>query len=227
MILSPCFYETANYARLMVESAHANNLEVTLYGMGEPFIPHGADAQVLRLCELMAKEQLAENVLVTDCRDVLFLAGESEILEKFDDYHTNVVMSTETGCWPPDPEVHEYFYGKSPHGYDFVNAGQYIGTWHYVMYCLEYLLNRYRGSEGTLDNSQGWWPKAMMRGELQVTLDSKCSIFQTMSGGVDGHVIPIGNRVVNTVTGEKPCSVHFNGNPSVKDPHEKMWRSLQ
>lgn len=226
LILSPCFYETAQEALLMVESAHVHGLEVQLFGVEQPFIPHGADAQVLRLYKLMQQEQLADYVIVSDCRDVLFLAEQEEILFKFHTFNSPIVMSTETGCWPPDPEVVEYFAGKSPHGYDYINAGQYIGEWYSVRLALWSLLDNYRDKHTGLDNSQGWWARAKMHGQIGFALDHECKIFQTMSGGVDGHVLPIGNRVLNTVTGEMPCSVHFNGNPGVKEPQRKLWNTL-
>jgi len=227
IVLSPCFYPDASSADLMLRSASAHGLSVQLYGVGQPFVPHGADAQVAKLADLMAKEKLANLVLVTDCRDVLFTANVIEIIAEFRSFGKNLVMSAEQNCWPPDPEIVKFFYGESPHGYDYVNAGQYIGTWESVRFCLDHLLNQYRAKHYPgADNSQGWWMAAKMRGELDFVLDSGCRIFQTMSGGASGHIIVRNRRVVNRETHTFPCSVHFNGNPSVVNPHAEMYRSL-
>lgn len=225
LILSPCFYPSLQPARLMLESASAHNLPVMTYGVGEDFIPHGADAQVAKLCELMERQMLAEYALVTDCRDVLFLANQDEILRKFLSFGSDLVMSTENGCWPQDPEVVYHFYGKNRNGYDFINAGQYIGKWPVVVNCLRHLLSNYRKGDG-LDNSQGWWAQAHMRGELPFALDYECNIFQTMSGGADAQLTIKDGRFFNTATGNQPCSVHFNGNPNKQEPHRESWNLL-
>jgi hypothetical protein len=220
IVLSPCFYQTAEPAELMVQSARANGLNVELYGIQWPFIPHGADAQVLRLYELMVQRtKLADYVLITDCRDVLFLAGEKEILEKFTAFKSDLVMSTERYCWPPEPEIVEYFV---PLGY--INAGQYIGTWEYTQLCLKHLLDKYRGIHPGADNSQAWWMWAKMRGELDFALDADSHIFQSLSGGDPIDVM--GQRVKNIKTGILPCSLHFNGNPSNDGPQKEMYRRL-
>ena len=225
LIVSPCFYIDHSCAKLMLESARQNDLTVRLYGIGEAFIPHGADAQVKRLYEFMA-EKHADYILVTDCRDVLFAAGEIAILDKFSRFGKPLVMSTEQGCWPSDPELVEHYFGKDANGYNYINAGQYIGTWGYVRECLKHLLDNYRGKVEGADNSQGWWMWSQMRGELDFALDSGCQIFQSMSGGADEHIEVIGKRAMNIWTGSYPCSLHFNGNPGVVDPHREMYRRL-
>lgn len=226
LVVSPCFYKTAEPADVMVKSAHAHDLKVLLYGVGSDFIPHGAHAQVLKLWELLEFGKLAEYVLVTDCRDVLFLANEDEIVSKFRSFGSYLVMSTEQGCWPPDPDVSAYFYGKDPNGYNFVNAGQYIATWEYAKFCLRHLLDKYRGIHPGADNSQGWWMHAKMKGELDYALDSRCMIFQSMSGGAQDQLRFTEKRAINTVTSASPCSLHFNGNPSNDEPQKEMYRRL-
>ncbi len=223
--LSPCFYPTVAQADLMMKSANANKLRGLLYGMETPFIPHGAHAQVLKLYEQM-EEKWTDYVLVTDCRDVLFLADETEIIDKFKTFGKDLVMSTEQGCWPPDKEIVDFYYGKDSNGYNYINAGQYIGTWEYVRHCLKHLLDNYRGKQPGADNSQGWWMWAQMRGELDFALDSGCQIFQSMSGGADEHIEVAGKRAFNIWTGSYPCSLHYNGNPSTTNPHGEMYRRL-
>ena len=225
VVLSPCFYPDESTGALTVESARKQGLDIRLYGVGEIFLPHGADAQIARLYSLMSAEKIAEHVLVTDCRDVLFLAGAGEILEKFAGFGKNLVMSTERECWPPENDFMT-FHGKDKYGYDYINAGQYIGTWEYTLHCLKHLLDVYRGKTAGADNSQGWWMWAKLRNELDFAMDSGCEIFQSMSGGAAEHVFIEGSRVWNALNRSHPCSVHFNGNPGVVDPHGEMYRRL-
>ena len=212
IVLSPCFYKDSSPADLMVKSARHYGLKTYLYGINQPFIPHGADAQVLKLWELMNYEKLADYVLVTDCRDVLFLAGEREILGKFTSkVGRGILMSTENGCWPPDPEIVQFFQGF------YVNAGQYIGTWEEVKAALRVLLDKYRDAPDRTgpDNSQGWWMWAYMRKEIDFDIDVDREVFYSMSGGMDLHF----DR-------HHPCSVHFNGNPGNDGPQQEMYRRL-
>jgi hypothetical protein len=223
LIIAPCFYPTASPAELMVKSAKLHGLNVDLYGIGKPFHAHGADAQVVQLYDHMVV-QVADYALITDCRDVLFFAGEDEIMEKFLMYQAKLVMSAEQGCWPPDDEVLKSFTPRE-HGYTYVNAGQYIGEWAFVRSCLKHLLDNYRG-KGGMDNSQPWWALAKARGELDYTLDSSCLLFQSMSGGADSHVEELEGRLWNRFTLTKPCSVHFNGNPGNDAPQQNMYARL-
>lgn len=226
VILSPAFYPTAAPAELMLASARQFKLSPKLYGVSLPFIPHGADAQVAKLYDIMAQRKQADLVLVTDCRDVLFLAGEHDILREYESVRGDerLVMSAEQGCWPPDEDAVKFYHGANEHGYDYPNAGQFIGEWDYVAECLALLLKKYRGSTG-LDNSQGWWMQANMNEELSFAIDSGCRLFQSMSGMADGHAEVIDNVLHNKVTGSRPCSVHFNGNPGNDLPQREMyWR---
>jgi hypothetical protein len=219
LVVSPCFYPDIRPAALMLESARRNHLNVELYGIGQPFIPHGADAQVFRLFLFMKEQKRAHHILVTDCRDVLFTAGEGEIMAKMSNFGPELVMSGELGCWPPDPEIVQNFVGR------YINAGQYVGTWDYVMHCLEHLLVNYRDGGG-LDNSQGWWMYAKMRGELSFAIDSSSEIFQSMSQGADQQVEIRHGRPFNKEHFTWPCSIHYNGNPGNDKPQQEMYRRL-
>jgi hypothetical protein len=233
LIISPCFYPDVAPAYLMVKSAARNNLKVWLYGVGQLFIPDGADAQVAKLHELMTPKKESDYVLITDCRDVLFLGTEEEILRKFQSFGKDLVMSTERMCWTLDPDIartstefQRFFHGQDMHGYDYIHAGQYIGTWEYVMLSLQHLLSRYRRIHPGIDNPQAWWMWAKMRGELDYALDYKCQIFQSMAGGADSHLRQIGVRLYNRITNSIPCSLHFNGNLGNDEPQKEMYRRL-
>jgi hypothetical protein len=220
LIISPCFYPDHTPAELMVASAKRNGLTVMLYGLGQQFIPHGADAQVSELYEWMGQKR-ADYALITDCRDVLFLAGEDEILNKFLTFGAPLVMSTERGCWPPDHLIVEHFYSTG-----YINAGQYIGTWEYVRHCLKHLLDNYRFKHPGPDNSQGWWMWAKMRKELDFSIDTESVIFQSMSQDAEHDLMVSGKRMVNVLTHEHPCSIHFNGNPGNDKPQRELYRRL-
>jgi len=218
-VVSPCFYSNELPAQHMVRSAQYNKLEVALYGVGQQFVAHGADAQVAQLLPVL-KGLSDTHVIITDCKDSLFLAGEDEFMATFEEYDAKMVMSTEKACWPPNDEVLQ---GMPPTklGYDHINAGQYIGERVYIIECLEHLLNVYR-PQSDLDNSQGWWPLALIRGELEFALDSECHLFQTMSSDETYDVLD--KQVFFHQTGYYPCSVHFNGSSDLTKYRELSGR---
>jgi hypothetical protein len=224
LITGPCCYPSTEPVKLLLASAAHNGLKVHIYGVGEPFIAHGADAQVVKLRrELETLRHLYRTVLVTDMADVLFLAGEREILYKYRRMNSPLVMSTERGYWPDEGLAAEF--PEDPHGYRYINAGQYIGEMDHVITCLDWLLNKYRSYHPGMDNSQPWWHQAYVRKELEFALDRKCRLFQTMSGGADGHVAVYGSRLYNSATKTLPCTVHYNG-PGNEKPYEEMYRRL-
>jgi hypothetical protein len=224
LITGPCCYSNAEPARLLLESAVRQGLEISLYGIGRPFIAHGADAQVVQLREFLEPlRQEYRTVFVTDVADVLILAKKEEILDKFADYHSPLVMSAEREHWPDEGIAGDF--PEDPNGYRWPNAGQYIGRMEDVVQSLDWLLNKYRSYHPGMDNSQPWWSWAYVRNELEFVLDRECRLFQTMSGGADGHVVIEGDRLLNTMTGNYPCSVHFNG-PGNEKPYADMAERL-
>lgn len=232
LVIAPCFFPSADPAALMLASARHHGLEPVLYGIGQPFVPHGADAQVVRLLDAL-DGRADELTLVTDAADVLFFADALEIEWKFKEFGARLVMSTERECWPSNTEVFDALRGRSAHGYDFINAGQYIGETAYIRHCLRHLISNYRG-RGGMDNSQPWWPLALVRGELDFALDSGCELFQTMSGGAEHHVEVVDangdygkdRRVRNTVTGSCPSTLHWNGSSNNREPYRELSRRI-
>lgn len=227
LIIGPCCYPTTKPAEFLLKSAHRNEAEIWLYGLGEDFIPHGADAQVVKLLrELKRFEHEYRYVLVTDVADVLILAHPDEILTKFLMSDTRLLMSAEREHWP-EQGLGESF-PKVIGGYRYLNAGQYVGEIKYVMTCLEWMISRYRGVVEGMDNSQPWWAQMYVRGEVKFKIDHECSVFQSMSGGADGHVrkLPGMRRITNDATGSMPCLVHFNGRCGNDLPYQEMYRRL-
>lgn len=225
LVVAPCFYPNTEPAKLMMGSAGHHGIDVALYGMEQQFVAHGADAQVLKLHQFLQGIH-DDLILVTDCRDVLFMAAATEIEERYRSFGSKLVMSTEKGYWPPNDEVLQGM-PSTGFGYDHINAGQYIGERDYILYCLKHLLDNYR-PHSSLDNSQGWWPLALVRGELHFSLDSTCNIFQTMSSGE--RLERVGSRVYNPQTGNYPSLVHFNGNRDLtayRNLYEELYGNSQ
>jgi len=64
-------------------------------------------------------------ILFTDSYDVVFNSSPKEILEKFRNFRTEVVFSTEKTCWPDENLASDY--PKSSTEYKYLNSGGFIG----------------------------------------------------------------------------------------------------
>jgi hypothetical protein len=217
-IYSPCFFPNTEPAQLFLKSAAANGLEVELYGVGEVPDTHGAGIQLQRPWELFAKEKKADLVMVTDCRDVLFLASESEMVETFYSFKSPIVLSTERELWPYEETLSNHFQGIT--GYVYVNIGQIVGEWDAMRDAYRFLLDNYRNKPFADREPPGhdvpgpWWMLAKMRGQIDYANDDQFKLFYTMSARSMEDTLIEGKRIVSRETGERPASIHFNGDKS-------------
>jgi hypothetical protein len=223
-IFSPCFYPTLEPADLFLKSAAANGLNVDVYGLGEVPDTHGGGFQLEKPWEILAREKQADYVMVTDSRDVLMLAGEDEIVEKFLTFHAPIVISTEREQWPYDPALYalcEPILADPAHSrYVFANSGQIVGEWDAMRDAYRFLLDNYRNKPFADREPPGhdvpgpWWMLARMRGQIDYANDDQFKLFYTMSARSLEDTLIEGKRIVSRETGERPASIHFNGDKS-------------
>lgn len=217
LVASPCFYAEhgSEPADLMMQSAHNHGLSPILIGVGQPLgNPHGADMQGYRALEFFTGRE-ESHVLMVDCLDVLFFAGEREFMEGYAKLGgKGVVVSAEQSCWPPNPEALEGMPKNSPFGYNNVNIGCYIGERRAVCNMLKVMLDKIAftitGGYG-VQNPQAWLPLAMVRGLItDVVLDHNCELFQCMGGpGCSAYIR--NRRIYNPDTNTEALLVHYNG----------------
>jgi len=114
-------HETRNLDQLF-DSCEAHNLSVEVLGIGEPF------SWALRLKKYKEfLKGLPENdvAMFVDAYDILILADERTILERFKGMNAPIVFSTEVHC---HPFFHlGQYYPPSPTKFKYLNAGSYIG----------------------------------------------------------------------------------------------------
>lgn len=153
-----------------------------------------------------------DTILFTDAADTFVMAGEREILTKFDSMGSSVAVAAEPGCYPF--HLHEP-YLKATAGRDdttgpwrFPNGGGWIGYRHSLLELLSYLRTHYTESE----EAQYRWVKAVASGDTPwLRLDNLCRIFQPMSGGMGDGLIWEGKRMWNSITRTQPVVPHWNG----------------
>lgn len=171
-------------------------------------------------------------VLFTDGYDTFFFAGETEILNKFIEFKTDLLFSAETGCYP-DYSLSSY-YPKTISPYRFLNSGGFIGKAGIIKeFISDGLLY---GDEKFPYSNQYLWTLCYLQNQKSIKLDTLCSIFCTLSQEViqDPSESTVANdhkvyadklydwfketfilrngRIYNRITNTWPSILHFNGN---------------
>jgi hypothetical protein len=180
------------------------------------------------LQDFLLDEDEDEILLFTDGTDVVFMAGEDEIMSKYKAFDSDLVFSTEMGCFPDTAMAEQYEIDhKTP--YNFLNSGGFIGK----AGLIRELLNEKHSDDNPnfVWSNQYLWSKRYLKNKHRVKLDTYCSIFFTLytpigqeyypqykkeslkykSAWFDKYVQIESNRLKNLITGTTPCQAHFNG----------------
>lgn len=152
-----------------------------------------------------------------DSYDVIFTAGEAEILSAFEKFDTKVVFSAEGFCWPDINLTDTYPAVESSAGNRFLNSGGFIGAASVLYEMIE--------SGGEIENDaddQLFYTKIYLDQELRskfgLKLDHKANMFQNLNGAVGDVELKFSiddAYVENTAYRTRPLIVHGNGASNV------------
>lgn len=253
LVASPAYYRTLEdqweWSGRMQETARRVGLDVLVYGLGRQIDCHNTNAQSWDLIELL-EGRTEKYVLVCDCVDVAFLAGEEEIVEKFESFNSGMVVSAEkdaiSGMARTGGEL-----GKYRGYFTNLNIGLWMGERKYAMHCLSESMRLYRHNPETKecwpDSPQAWMGYMLAWGGRdpasvpedirhlccdgaavpKFELDRDCVLFQSMNLGTNGGDVTVqGKRVVNWATGTRPVALHYNGDKSYVAYREMVGRLL-
>lgn len=176
-------------------------------------------------------------VLFSDGYDAFFLAGEDEILRRYEAFARPLVFSAETNCAPRIPGVADR-YPPAPTPARFLNSGGFIGLAGHLRACLR------RMDWMLIRPSRNWsnqyrWARLFLKWPGEIHLDSLRTLFYTASTAWadrgyerwarrrDAHADPIywreeldrlrrdveimPGRIRYRLNGNTPCHVHLNG----------------
>uniref|UniRef100_A0A4W4DYC0 Procollagen-lysine,2-oxoglutarate 5-dioxygenase 1 n=1 Tax=Electrophorus electricus TaxID=8005 RepID=A0A4W4DYC0_ELEEL len=214
LVLTVATKETDGFKRFM-RSAKQFNYTVKVLGRGEKwnggsYLSAPGGGQKVRLLKSALDDVKEEDkiILFIDSYDVVFSSGPKELLKKFQQARHKVVFSSETLIWPD-----RHLEDKHPHvreGKRFLGAGGYIG---YASNLRE-MVSDWSGKDD--DSDQLYYTKLYIdpekRKSINITLDSKCRMFQNLHGALvvlkfeDGRV-----RARNVMYDTLPVIVHGNG----------------
>ncbi|CDR33002.1 glycosyltransferase domain-containing protein [Criblamydia sequanensis] len=184
-------------------SAEKFGLKVEVLGMGLPYKKNGQKLSYMK----MYLENIPDTdlVLFVDAYDVIFLANENVIKDKFYSFNSPFVISAETNCFPFQELASAY--PESPTLFKYLNSGTYMGYAGYI----KFLLNEFIIEEDKSD--QGQLTKLFLRREHEITLDYYSELFMTLHG-IRGNQIKLEKdpKLVHCLlTGSTPSIIHGNG----------------
>lgn len=230
-VVSPAFYETTQPYQLLVDSCKHYGIQLHLYGLGEPW-PWYFDAKVLRL-KAEIEELDTELVLVCDADDAFIMGPQAEILNKYYRFESDIVVSAdrtqEEGDSKFPQSIFRDLYPLSSTPWRYCNSGGYIGKKESILDLLNTMATLkqpeyipiYRSKDW--DNDQFRMSIAYLNG-YAMRVDTRCNIFQTTGCAEKEELVWKSNYLMNSVTGNFPCIIHFNGNaPGIKETYEKCF----
>ncbi|XP_060737829.1 procollagen-lysine,2-oxoglutarate 5-dioxygenase 1 isoform X1 [Tachysurus vachellii] len=216
LILTVATKESDGFKRFM-RSARQFNYTIKVLGRGEKWTggdymsaPGGGQKVRLLKSALDSVKEKDKIILFVDSYDVIFSSGPKELLKKFQQTKHKVVFSAETLIWPD-----RHLEDKHPHvreGKRFLGAGGFIG----YAQNIKNMVSDWSGKDD--DSDQLFYTKLYINTEkrksINITLDSKCRLFQNLYGALDEVVLKFENgraRARNVLYDTLPVIVHGNG----------------
>lgn len=180
-------------------------LYLKVLGMGM-FYP-GNGLKLLLIYDYLESIPKDDIVLFVDAYDVLILATEDEILEKFRQFKRPFVVSAETNCWPLFSREHEFPYSPTP--FKFINTGSFIG---HVSHIKKVLRDMKPLIAEKCDQHQ--MAEFFLENKSRITLDNNAELFFTLHNlNKDALSVDKASKKVKCLlTGSTPILIHGNGN---------------
>lgn len=200
----------------LLESCRANGIHLDVLGLGEPFSFGKKLNDYLKYLEGIPPDDV---VLFIDAYDVLILADEKTILEKFFLMNAPFVISVETNCFP---FAHlAPYYPPSPTKFKYLNVGSYIGYANHIQQIYEDL----SPIPDDIDD-QGLLTVYFLKYPEKFKLDYHCELFLTLFQVTKKElVLDRQKKIVKSLTtGTEPCLVHGNGPAKVL--YQKIYDTL-
>lgn len=215
LVVTVATKETDGFRRFLRSAKHFN-YTVKVLGRGQTW--SGGDltapggGQKVRLLKEFVEEASGDDqvILFTDSYDAVFASGPRELLKKFSQSGHGLLFASETLLWP-----HRLLEDKHPHvsqGNRFLSSGGFMG----FLPNVKQLVSEWSGADS--DSDQLFFTKLYIEPEnrksLNMTLDSRCRVFQSLHGALDDVVLKFEDgrvRARNVLYDTLPVIVHGNG----------------
>lgn len=183
-----------------------------------------------------------EIILFTDAIDAVFVAEQKEIIDKFNHFNCPLLFSAEVNCWP-DKSMEKNYPAPSVH-FRYLNSGAFIGRAGYLKYLYEkYPIFEIGKNPAYFWSNQYYWNLVFQNESANIQLDHSGELFFNTSitisnidefkrdikdpeklkmmcvqekARLDKEISFSEDRIINNLTGSKPCHIHFPGTVSKK-----------
>lgn len=226
--------DAEGFTQFLKPSCDYYNLDLIVLQTEAKYTGHRLkDALLLKFLPKISKNEI---ILFTDGHDTAFMAGEDEILQKFEAFKSPLVFSAEVNCWPT-AEL-EKSYPTSPYHFKYLNSGGFIGKAGFIieLYKKNPLFSRGLGTEFQWSN-QYFWHHVYLKNRDTIKLDHTCELFyntatlmeklkelklddkdartqvllETERSRLNEEITFYNNRISYKRSGTSPCHLHFPG----------------
>lgn len=157
-------------------------------------------------------------IIFSDCWDLVFAAYPSEIMMRYFQFNSPIVISSEKNCFPADLKE-DFDKLNPPTPYKYLNSGFIVGETEAICACLE-AMDLPNLEDDHYDpvkncnvhpNDQFEWQKIFVKQPVKIVLDYEQSLSQTLHDASIEDFDLNEPRIKNKITNSYPCAFHFNG----------------
>ena len=148
----------------------------------------------------------------TDAYDAILFPPDdpNEMETAFKEFHTDILFSAETNCFPWEHVTKFYPFTESP--YKYLNSGGYVGTVKALKQIFSYEIDKSPCDQGYFTYIYiNYLHDSAKKPDYTITLDTECKFFQTAYAVPWEHFQFQNGKFYNTVTKQSPYLLHFNG----------------
>lgn len=200
-------------AEYLLKSANIWNLHIHIINIEKW---SGFSDKIIRVRQYI--EPYSDDLIVcfVDAYDVLMLASEKYILQKFLSYNCNILFSSELNCYPKNNiDLYDKYYNNHPAitKYKYINSGGYIGYKKDIYNMLTWKKNEDIVFLCKNCGDQNYFTNYFLCNEsfVSIKMDHKQYIFQNFAGVNINEFIFRNGHLYNTILDTYPCIIHFNG----------------
>lgn len=160
----------------------------------------------------------ADKIIFTDCWDLVFAMHPDHVMDRYNAFHSPLVISCEKNCFPDDLKAN-FDLCVNPTAYKYLNSGFIVGETDAIFECLELMDlenledDHYDAEKGCNihPNDQFEWQKIFFRQAGVIQLDHYQSLSQTLHNEKIENFEFSSFGIMNKETNSFPCVFHFNG----------------
>jgi hypothetical protein len=228
MIIVTLATHDAGYFSVLKKSCASNGHQLQVLGSGEPF--RGFQWRLNLIREYLQTLPATEIVICVDAYDVFVVANETTIVQRFNSFHSPIVMSVQHIPKRLEKYIFRKMFGTACRGLNLC-AGMYMGYAHALLDLLQYQCTEFDCTNLKLDDQRMLMSLCKIPNgyfEQHVSLDAEGLIFLNLNTTIkpwskeielkhSHSLITIRNaKVIVKQTDLPPCFIHGPGDVNLK-----------